>query len=589
MRTLTCLIFFALHLAACGSCDSGANPPFDEDARAENVGTLPDAGGVDADQTTDLGPQPDSATDLGQPDVGFDLGEDAGDTADSGSGAERGGLLEPSWTRTIQGSVSLWGPWVDVASDGRVIGALTYGGALDPAVTFGEGEPNETVFDQRFKTAVAWFDGDDGILIRAVRVGENVSDTERASIPNQAGIDVTPDGELLVGGYWHGSGRFHAGTPLETTWVGQTRLNGDRFDRAENPWVTRYKADGSPDWIIRGRTPGPLTKTWFNNGLGIASLGKDETAFVGKSDGAGFVFGEPSANPVTLGAGSYFARLDSTGNPVAVVQNRSAPLYLGVRGTSDGTAYVLPSIGQNAVIDTGGAALDVVAAENVPDGPQFRTSALVRIEQDDTIGWISRVVMQTYGSVNEFDAADDGSVVVTGSCDGLLELYDADDMIAASEMCDERRAWAARYAPDGTLAWHRVFGEEVAYIGEARFGDDGTLWLSTRVDATADAVELDNGETPLPDVGATDQEYFDVLLAVGDDGARQAAWVIGRNLSARDLSVAGGRLAVVMLRYHHDDPAEAPVQAVVGPNGLETLALAPDIDQQAIFAVFDID
>ena len=67
--------------------------------------------------------------------------------------------------------------------------------------------------------------------------------------------DIGVNGDIYFAGTWWGENYFHYGVPGQTVMTSLSKLNGNQFDRAEDPFFTRMDVMGGVDWLMRGRTP----------------------------------------------------------------------------------------------------------------------------------------------------------------------------------------------------------------------------------------------------------------------------------------------------------------------------------------------
>jgi uncharacterized delta-60 repeat protein len=185
-----------------------------------------------------------------------------------------------AWAKRESGTGNCSGTGITTLSDDSTVVTGRFRGTM----TFGEGEPNETVLvtDGGYDIFIARYNPD-GSLAWAKSAGSYYGDH---------GISLTTlsDNSFAVTGYFNISATFGEGEPNETVLVSE----GDR-----DLFVARYNPDGTLDWVIRA---GGIN---VDEGFGIASLSDNSLVVTGRYRDIA-TFGQDELNQTVLtSAGSY--------------------------------------------------------------------------------------------------------------------------------------------------------------------------------------------------------------------------------------------------------------------------------------------
>lgn len=490
------------------------------------------------------------------------------------------------WVKTIQGGLSLWGPHVAATRDGGVVGAFTLGYA-GPPIVLGAGEANQVTYTERFKGAVVWLDGNDGHLEAAQRLATDQNAPTSTAVVKPYGLVTTPGGDAVLWGTFHGYATMLPGTAAQTNYTALTQLNGNLLDRAEDPFLIRFSPDHAPRSLMRGRTPSPLTRTWFNYSLGIAPLANDEVFLVGQFDGPGFVLGDGKPGQTTLGGGmssTYFARVDPSGNPVDVKRNGPNSTMRGLVVAGDGSRYLMTSLNlpSQLLVDTPNPVqLDPMRA---PDGGSIANWTLVKLTPAGTVDWTRRFVSNTYyGSAGGLVAWDD-AVAVTGIVGEGMKVTLPDGGVLAAvpatvDWKERSQGFVARLEADGGVGFMRTLDEDAVAGGGAVEG--GMLKLVAQAQG---AVTLD-GQSALRLPAAPDGGWLTVGYTLSERGEKVGARLLGQNLQVSSLvRLAGG--GFVVSGVHGDWLTDSAVGELDG--GLRPMPpCLPNFDQLIFYSRID--
>jgi hypothetical protein len=518
-------------------------------------------------------------------------GPDAADLAAAGDLApaadlapQRSRFLVPAWVRTISGGLSSWGPYVapvpprGETAEAEVVLGFTKGYDVEQ-ITVGEGDPGATQIVGKFKPVLAWLDRRDGRVLRARQVAGDQSPTERASVVMEAGIDVSPAGQVVLGGQFHGSAIFNPGTGAAQAQRAEKRVVGDTLHRAEDPFMVRYGADAAPSWFARGRTPGPLSTTWFNYCQGIAALGDGGALVAGRYEMGGFILAPGTAGEKTFtgGRGGYLARLGPQGVPAwAGRTSGEIGLSRGVRSGPDGSPYLLGRIhGSGALMADSAQPTQLTAL------PGRTTYAVVKLTPDGGPGWVRRLVMDNLAAPADFAVTPEGRVVVAGNLQGKLDVLADGDRIEASLESKEPQGYVAAFGADGTFAWLTLLGEDVENAGPLALAG-GEAWVTATTGIATRSLPLDGaGPAVLPEVTAAADATLTLLYRVSAAGKRLAVDVVGLNLPVYDVAAAADG-ALALTGAYGDWAMDIRVGAA---DGLRTLPLNASKFDQTVYVL----
>lgn len=519
----------------------------------------------------DLGEPPDPVVDLGLP------GPDQGALPDLSQRPDLAppGKLVPLWVKTIQGGLSSWGPHVavlpakDETSAPQVVAAFTKGYEQNQ-ITVGSGDPGQALVVGNFKPVIAWLDAKDGRVLRALQVAQDTGEVS-PSVP-QAGIDITPAGEVLLGGQFHGTTVFFYGSAMPQTQSTAITPVGMSDYRAQDPFLVRYGADGKPGWLTRGRTAGPLTMNWANYGEGVAALPDGGALFVGKFDGSGFSFpaSGPGAKTFTSGSGSYVAKIGPTGTATWVARNDgSLSLSYGIRAGADGSAYVLAYFSSPSTL----LADSPAPVALTPQAGRY-SFVLAKITPAGAIAWTRRIVSDG-NAPTDYTVTASGRVVLCGIVKGKIDALSDGGHVDATRSSTEIQGYAASWTGDGTFEWLTLLGEPVEMATQiTERSASGEVFVATSVPSAVRSLPLeDGGAVSVPDLTMGKEASVHVMYRLSPAGRRVAADVVGVNLPLQQIV---GRADLLLLTGGYGDWA---TDVRVGPPG-SMQALPPSIKGQ---------
>jgi hypothetical protein len=511
----------------------------------------------------------DASSDAAGSDCGADGGAPSDGSADDG-GSDAGyttvELLPVSWVTTVRDGLSIWGPWIAAAPGGDVLGVLTMG-YQGVATVFGEGEPNETSFEAPFQTGLAWFDGQDGSLLRARQVTSRQNTGTAGSAHPEAGLFSTADGHVFVAGAYHHRVVFFPGTPQALPLSGEFRVVGDEEHRAEEPYLVRYASDGTPaGWVLRASVPVPLDRTWFNNASALAPDGDGGVYLAGSYEYAGFTLGVGTPGAVTLNgttvANQYWlARIDGSGVPLWAYSIDQAYVR-DLAPAPQGHAYMLASARSTCTyLVEGPTPLTPVVEEGLG------VWSLIRVNASGGIEW-QRLLSIPGGypnQVRKIAGAPDGSVAAAGVCDqSAVELRDeAGDLLAASAGCAERQSFVARFDADGAVSGLTLLPVGIGSGSRITMDASNRAWLDLRVADDAGQLSLGGEILQLPASPSAESGNFTLLAALDADGTVATVRVLGHELNIRHLASAPDGSLLATGSYSYD----SPVPYVAAPGG----------------------
>ena len=504
-----------------GTATSGAPSTGQADAASDES----DAGTVDGTGAATMGSDSD-----GEASTGGDSDDSTGDTgsadtSDDGSGSSSGGemvgpvtAIPPTWLRELDGLLSLAPPRVAALPNGDAAALLT-GGLYADQIAFAVGDDDELVLDTPYVVpALATFEGTTGGLGSARLLAEVGAGAPYGISVQVESLDRAPNGDLLAAGTFVGTATFFPGTADATSMVALQTLNGAALDRAEDPFFFRLTPEGDLVWMTRGRTPAPLSTTWFNYGEGIASLPDGEAVVSGELEQSGFIFGDGTPGQTVLAGSqdSYVSRLDASGSPTWVGRNTARIAWDALRTSPDGAIYgFLPG---SATLFADSASPVVVSPE-----PEMQSLTLARIDPAGALAWTATIAWESGGPLG-LEVTVGGSLVVYGNNSGELLFRDPDG-VETTETFDDYRGWVAGIDAEGHVEWLHTHGEGHTNSWPALGGTDG-VWIATHVVAPFD-VEVAGEMVPLPELGLDDEAIADVLVRIDADGDVAAAQVLG--------------------------------------------------------------
>lgn len=462
----------------------------------------------------------------------------------------RPGFLKPAWVWTLQGGLITWGPYLTALPPAGETGAadllltFTKGYEADDLVV-GMGDPGQTLVQGKFMPVLAWLGAGDGAVRRVRQVAGKAPDRPGTALP-MAPASVGAGGEISVIGQFANGVTFNPGSGAAQPQNTETRLYNGTAHRAEDPYLARYGADGAPGWLFRGRTPGPLTTTWFNYGQAVAALPDGGAAIAGVYEAAGFNLGDnrPGALTFAAGPGGYVARVTPQGGLAWALRSQGFVHYWrGLRSAPDGSVYVLAQQGGDVVF----AADSFKLALPVPAGG--RVVSVIKLGPGGELRWARRFVTPKGTSgPQDVAVAADGDLIVAGGATGELTVRgDGDALLGTVPTVagSETRGFAARLSPEGDLRFVIALGAGVDGAGMVAPAPGGDAWVLGLTTGQTRSVPLEGGATvALPDGLGADASVT-LLYRLSAAGRRSAAYVLGANLPVNGLvALPDGGVAV---------------------------------------------
>lgn len=473
--------------------------------------------------------------------AGGAAGGTAGGEAGGAAGGTAGGstvsaFVPASWVKTVQGILVPGGPQLRVGPDGNVMTVVRMGYSGNPTI-IGGGEPNEVQWTERFQTAVASFDSSDGHLLSAARVTSAPPGPYAGTAPIN-GFAVTPSGEAVTWGTFDYNIRFFPGTWAQVDQSTLFRTNGSRLDRAEDPFLARFTPTLEPVSLMRGRTPAPLLKTWFNSARGALALPSSDVLVWGYPEQAGLIIGDGKAGQTTLGGTGqelFIARVDRTGNPVWVKRGESLSLESGALA-ADGSVYLHVTFWSDTSKLFAGSPDEItfaVPAFTIPDAGAPRVDGIVKLSPSLTLEWVRyRASASPLNFVTDLEPWGDG-VALMGNVGSGFTVYAPDagslgGLVPAAGSTDQ--SWVGVFEGDGRLGWLRSLDSEGYPLRGGLAVHDRTVKLLSKQAGPVSGLTL----PPAADGGTDQQGSFLIGYTFSPAGQQ-----LGTALIAQDLGGAG--------------------------------------------------
>jgi len=307
-------------------------------------------------------------------------------------------------------------------------------------VTFGLGEPNETVLDSDdyYNIFVARYKPD-GSLAWAGKVAGSYYGYGYA-------VAALSDDSGVVSGYFNGSATFGQGEPNETT------LASDYYD---NIFVARYKSDGSLVWARR------VAGSYNGYGYAVAALSDDSTVVSGYFTGSA-IFGQGEPNETILASDYYYNIFIARYRPDGSLEwaGKVAGSYSGygcaATTLSDDSTVVSGSYSGSAIFGQGEPNETILASDYSPN------IFIARYMPDGSLAWAKSAGGTSDDCANAVTTLSDDSTVVSG----YYGYYSGDPATFGQGEPNETTLgsvggadiFVARYRADGTLAWAKSAG-----------------------------------------------------------------------------------------------------------------------------------
>ncbi len=432
--------------------------------------------------------------------------------------------LRPTWLQRVDGVDTRH--FARELSSGEVLWLLNQGYG-SPEVVYGKGEANETSVVGMLKPTLAWLDGSDGHLVRVRPIAGDHPETTGVA-QALVGFVESRGGEISVGGELGGGVVLNPGTALAQPLLGPRGEGADELYAAIDPFVARYSKDGEPLWVMRGATPGPIHKTWFNQPRGLVALGDNELGFLGVVDGSGLALGADTASPVTIpeAHGAFLVRLDGSGTPSLWQTHHdldAASSKLAV--ANDGSLRWLFNLPGAATLNASSASPTEIA----PESGMTTTWVAAKLAPDGSIAWLRRLSSTGTCYFSDSVLRGSGALVIAGYCTGSLVIKD-EALVPLGPPIGVTGSVVLQLGDDGSVAWSRAQeGAALVYSGLVETSD-GALWLGGALTGDGPVLPLDNAP-PLqlpPHPAPVDQpRNYVVLYRLSDLGERAEARLLG--------------------------------------------------------------
>jgi hypothetical protein len=341
-------------------------------------------------------------------------------------------------------------------------------GTFPVDITFGEGEPDETMLVSAGVGSlfVARYAAD-GTLMWARSAGG-------PSVEYPWDVDVVSDGSCVVSGVYHDGAVFGLGEPTETTLHTLGAFGG--------AFVARYAADGSLSWVASA------SGTSWTSATGVGTL-PDGSCVVAGALGASVTFGAGEPNETTLqntGVASLFVARYASDGTLVWARLGAASNEAGARGLdtlADGSSFVTGEF--TGTLSLGpGPNRTTVEVTALGDTDAF----LLRYDGDGVPQWATTAgtpmgVVVGQGATAGYDVAAllDGTAVVTGTFFGFARFGggEPNETMLISAGGPWTDVFFARYGSSGDLLWAEGAGGPGSdYANAITAHDDGSIYVS---------------------------------------------------------------------------------------------------------------
>ena len=388
-----------------------------------------------------------------------------------------------AWAKRA-GGASAW-------AEGQGITALTDNstvvtGRFDKSVTFGPGEPNQTVLTSTGGSDVfiAHFNPD-GTIAWAKRAGG------ASGMDGGYGITTLSDNSTVVTGRFVGSATFGPGEPNQTV---LTCLGCDIF-------IARYNPDGTLAWAKRAG--GAYSET----GYGITTLSDNSAVVTGLFFGTA-TFGPSEPNQTVLtsaGIGDLFVACYNPDGTLAWAKRAGG-------ASGDDWSYGITTLSDNSTAITGYFKGSATFGPGEPNQTVLTSAGLYDIflahyNTDGTLDWVKSAGAggEELDTGRAITSLSDNSIVIVGKSyeSAIFGLGESNQTVLNS--AGGRDIFIARYNPDGTLAWAKCAGSysEDCGNGITTLSDDSTV-VTGNFSGSATFGPGEPNQTILTSAGATD-------------------------------------------------------------------------------------
>ena len=394
-----------------------------------------------------------------------------------------------TWWKTVAGSGN---------GSGSAIAALPNGSALvtgyfAATVTFGPGEPNQTVLSSA---------GDSDIFVAKYNPDGSLAWAKRAGGDGYMGdagygIAALSDGSAVVTGYFHDAATFGLG---ETNEVTVTSMGWT------DAFIAKYNGDGTLAWAGSGGG------TDFDSGGSAAALANGGALVTGWFKGAAtFGGGDPNETLLTGATPQddvFVARYNPDGT-LAWAKSAGGgggDVGSGIAAMSDGSAVVIGSSWGSITFNPG------EPDETTLTGLGSTDFFLARYNPDGSLAWARSAGGSNADGGSSVAATADGNVLVTGYFENTATFGAGEpkETTLSLDLGGGCSVFVARYYPDGTLAWARGASAEMSEdqgFGIAAAGD-GTALVTGKFAGVAAFAPGEPGEILIQATG-----FYDVFVA----------------------------------------------------------------------------
>jgi len=385
-----------------------------------------------------------------------------------------------AWAKSALGNDYAEGNGIAALSDGSSLVV----GYFQGTVTFGSGEPNQTIFSAGSieDIFVAKYNPD-GTLAWAKRAGGGSDDKGR-------GIAALPDGSAVITGYFREDATFGRGEPNQT--VLYSAAHYDIF-------VAKYNPDGTLVWAKSARGPSDS-----DLGTAIAALSDGGAVVLGYFSGAvTFGTGEPHQTTLTSVStwDTFVARYNPDGT-LAWAKRAGRATFPeghenGIASLPDDSAVITGYFEGSSTFGAGEPNQTTITSAGGPD------IFVAKYNSDGTLAWAKRAGGGGEDRGRDIAVLADGGALVTGCFSGIATFGLGEPIQATLSSAGGTDLFVAQYNSDGSLAWARR---------DAGAGADAGLGIATLSDGAALVTGYFEGNAPF---GAGEPNGT-TLLSAGD-------------------------------------------------------------------------
>ncbi|MEM6995769.1 MAG: hypothetical protein AAF721_34990 [Myxococcota bacterium] len=534
-----------------GTADASTGGGSDETSAAS---TTSGGGGTGADSTgpgsTTANAETTSAETTGAETTSADTTGDQTQGSDTSStgGDDNPGIhvAAPYWARELDGLVfrSVLAPLA-----GDQLALATTGGLYSHLIELGVGgEDLMTLPTDYTSIALSTVDANTGEFLSARMLAQLAPSAPYGMSFIAADMGTLVGGSPILAGYWVGTVTMFPGTADAHTAVALQAQTGQFAHSAQEPLYVRFDEQADVVWHRRGRTPAPLTETWFNTPRSVHPMPDGGLIAQGSYGYSGFIFpdGTPGETTFTGNNGSYFARLDADGDPIWMSRNTGHTRVLAV--SSDGAMLVTGRGGTTIFAD---AATPVVLP-----GVQ-NTDVLVALDLDGVVSWMASVEHPSSAALSGGGALDDGTFVLRGRTFGeTTTIVDAEGTSETLEVEAGHHQWLLALDGESGAATVRLLPDAVQPHGDG-VADGDRVWMPVSLHGAEGIpleLELKTETVSVPDLGWSEDPAPTLLVAVDAETDFVEAQLLGDRLGVDDFILQDGG-ATLIAKYLCDQPA----------------------------------